>query len=280
MTTTAHRASHEVSDALESDWLQTVGRAGWVAKGIIYAVFGFLAFRIATGTTEDEADPSGAVHRLAASGAGKAVLIALTAGLVLYALWRLACAALPGEWGPKDLAKRGGYVASALTYGFLAVTAVSLVSTGSQSQSEGESTDSKVQTVSVDLMSQTWGRWLVGLVGLAVIGIGVAFAVYGVKRKDEEQIDQDRMGPTMRKVIHYLGPIGWVARGMVTALVGVFFVQAAVRFNPEEAQGFDGALRQAVDSGWGWLVIATGLGLIIYGAYCLASAPFRILRAP
>jgi len=286
-STTAHRAEHSAqrasyatARALDSDRLQAIGRLGWVAKAAIYAVFGLLAFRIATGTSNEEADPSGAVHQIAHSGAGRGVLIVLAAGLILYAMWRLACAALPGEWGPTDLAKRAGYVASGLVYALLAATTISIIAAGSQSSAGGEPTDSKVQTFSADLMAEPWGRWAVGLAGVVVVAIGIGFALYGLARKDEEQLDHARMGHLVERLVHHLGPIGWMARALVTALVGVFFVQAALNYDANQAQGFDGALRQAASGGWVWLVAATGLGLVVYGVYCLLTARYRVLRAP
>lgn len=276
----AHRASYAAADALDSPRLQAVGRLGWVAKAAVYFVFGLLAFRVATGTSDEEADPNGAVHQIARGGGGRAVLVLLAAGLLLYALWRLACAALPGQWGPTDLAKRAGYVLSGLVYALLAATTISIISAGSESAAGGEAADSKVQTLSADLMGQSWGRWAVGLAGVVVVAIAIGFAAYGLARKDEEQLDHGRMGPRVERLVHFLGPIGWLARALVTALVGILFVQAAVDYDPAQAQGFDGALRQAVSGGWAWLVGATGAGLIVYGVYCLLTARYRVLRAP
>ncbi len=281
MTAASHarHASSEIADALDSRWLQTIGRVGWVAKGAIYAVFGLLAFRIARGTASGEADPSGAVQQIAAGGAGRFMLVGLAVGLALYALWRLACAALPGGWEASDLAKRAGYVLSALVYGALSLSSFSLARSGSKGSS-GEGNDSKIQRITNDVLSHDFGRWAVAIAGVIGIGIGIGFAVYGFKRKDEKQIALHKMGPGLRKVVHYLGPVGWLARAVVTALVGVFVLFAAINYDAEKAQGFDGALRQATENGWGWLVAATGVGLIIYGAYCLVTAPYRVLRAP
>ena len=281
MTAASHarRASGEIADALDSRWLQTVGRVGWVAKGAIYAVFGLLAFRIAKGTASGEADPSGAVEQIAAGGAGRFMLVGLAVGLALYGLWRLACACLPGGWEASDLAKRAGYVLSALVYGILSLSALSLARAGSEGSTDGGN-DSRVQRLTTDLLSHSYGRTVVAVAGVIVIGIGIGFAVYGLKRQDEKQIAMYKMGPGLRKVVHNLGPVGWLARAVVTALVGVFVLFAAINADAGEAQGFDGALRQATDNGWGWLVGATGVGLIIYGAYCLLTAPYRVLRAP
>lgn len=45
-------------------------------------------------------------------------------------------------------------------------------------------------------------------------------------------------------------------------------------FSPEEAQGLDGALRDATSSTVGSVLVAiVAVGLVLYGAYCIISAP-------
>ena len=61
-------------------------------------------------------------------------------------------------------------------------------------------------------------------------------------------------------------------------LIGFFLIRAAVNFNPDEAQGLDGALRKVADTTIGaTLVVAVGIGLLLYGTFCLLSAPRRRL---
>ena len=68
--------------------------------------------------------------------------------------------------------------------------------------------------------------------------------------------------------------IGWLGRSGMMGLIGFFLARAAVRFDPNEAQGLDGSLRKAAESGAGtWLVIAVGAALIVYGVFCVLSAP-------
>lgn len=76
-----------------------------------------------------------------------------------------------------------------------------------------------------------------------------------------------------------LTQIGWIGRGIVTVLVGFFIVRAAVRFDPDDARGFDRSLRQVVGTGTGSaLVLVCAVGLIAYGIFCLMSHRFRTLK--
>jgi hypothetical protein len=62
-------------------------------------------------------------------------------------------------------------------------------------------------------------------------------------------------------------------------LVGWLLVRAAVRFRPDEAKGFDGALREVTDSGLGVaLVWFAALALVLYGLFCVISAPRQRLK--
>jgi hypothetical protein len=65
----------------------------------------------------------------------------------------------------------------------------------------------------------------------------------------------------------------------MTALVGFFLIRAAVQFSPDEAEGLDGSLRRLADTGWGSVMVAViGIGLLIYGAFCVISAPIQRLH--
>jgi hypothetical protein len=75
-----------------------------------------------------------------------------------------------------------------------------------------------------------------------------------------------------------LGQVGYVCRGAVFALVGVFVIKAAKDHQPGKARGFAAALKSVADAPFGqFLLIAPALGLICFGAYCVVEARFRHL---
>jgi Domain of Unknown Function (DUF1206) len=59
-------------------------------------------------------------------------------------------------------------------------------------------------------------------------------------------------------------------------MAGVFLVVAALQHDPREAVGLSGVLATLSAQPWGeavlWLV---SIGLLLYGAFCLAEARYR-----
>ena len=69
---------------------------------------------------------------------------------------------------------------------------------------------------------------------------------------------------------------GLTARMVVFCTIGVSVLRAAERYDPDEATGLDGALRELADRPYGpWILAAVGLGLITFGLYQLAQARYR-----
>jgi hypothetical protein len=158
-------------------------------------------------------------------------------------------------------------------YSLLAWSALSFARHGASS-SGTESEDTKVERFTRELMEKTGGRWLVGVLGVVIVGIGVYFAVKGLRAKFRDELEPGGVGPIGHESIVNLGRVGWVGRAIVTALVGWLLVRAAVLFRPDEAQGFDGALREVTDSAFGAaLVWFAALALVLYGLFCVISAP-------
>ncbi len=97
-----------------SPWVERLGRLGLVAKGVLYAVVGILAIKVALGGREESPDREGALQTIAQQPFGKGLLVLLAVGLAGYALWQLARGLLDREGegeDPKGLAKRGSALA-------------------------------------------------------------------------------------------------------------------------------------------------------------------------
>ena len=75
--------------------------------------------------------------------------------------------------------------------------------------------DSQEKTSS-SLMDHTGGRWLVGLVGLVVIGVGIGLVVYGYQKKFEKHLNTEQMTPTVRQPTRRLGMAGYWPRASRT----------------------------------------------------------------
>src|SRR5688572_18012076 len=107
-----------------------VARAGWVAKGAVYAVVGVLTLQLALGDPSGSPDQQGALRAVAKQSFGTVLLVILIVGLVAYAVgrWLEASVLAEPEMSGLDRAKAVG---SGLVYGALAVVAVRLVTESS-----------------------------------------------------------------------------------------------------------------------------------------------------
>jgi hypothetical protein len=123
-------------------------------------------------------------------------------------------------------------------------------------------------------MAQPGGRWIVGIVGLVIIGAGVMMIIEGVRTKFIKLFSH--LPPGRRHVIVWMGRIGSVARGVVLGLTGILVVYASWTADPSEAGGIDAAVRALLDRPYGGLlVLAVSAGLIVFGIYGLAEAAWR-----
>lgn len=292
MNPTTGRTASDVSDAVASRALRArpliwLGRTGWVAKGIVYGLAGVLAVPIALGGKSGdasrggsgEASQTGAIEEVAEAPAGSVLLVALAVGLVLYALWRLTTALLPGDNDLDTWVHRAAYLGSAVLYGFLAWVSISFVTGGGSSSSSGGGDG--IEKASRMLLEQPGGRWLLGIAAIVGLGSGAYFVYKGLAMTFLEQIDLSGAHAAERTFIEQSGRLGWVGRAVTVGLVSLFVLLAAIEADPDEAKGLDSALRDTADDTLGSaLVLLAGVGLVVYGVFAAVSARRRRLVGP
>jgi hypothetical protein len=260
--------------AANSRAMEVAARGGFVARGAIYVLIGIIAVQVALGHG-CRADRGGALSQIAGKSYGMVVLWLLVAGFAGLALWRFSEAAF-GAVGPDghDKSERLKSFARGLLYSVFFVSTLQLVLGSSNSATANGNSQSRDMTARV--MAHGGGRLLVGLIGAVILVIGVALAREGWTREFLKKLDLSGAPTGTRSVVEKLGLFGGVARGAVIALVGVFFVIAAVRFSPSKAEGIDGALRTFAQTPVGpLLLIPVALGLIAFGLFSWCEARWR-----
>jgi hypothetical protein len=273
MSAAASTTSATARRAASDRKVRFVARVGLAAHGAVYVLIGVLALLLATGDRSGETDQKGALQELAQHTGGWIVLLVLALGLTAYALWRLAEAIFGIQVSESSAKDRAMSAVRGIIYGALAVSAFRVVIAG-RTQSPAK----KQQEFTAKVMDHTGGRWLVGIVGVVVIGIGVVLAFNGLRQKFEEDFEIGRMSRAARRATHVLGTVGSVARGVVLALAGVLLVVAAVQFDPNKARGIDGALRSLRDTTGGPVLLgAVAIGLIMFGLFGFCEARWRRL---
>jgi len=102
-------------------------------------------------------------------------------------------------------------------------------------------------------------------------GVGIYLIAKGARRKFVNDITLP--SGAGRGAVLVLGTVGYIAKGIAIAVVGVLFVIAAVVVNPTQASGLDGALKALAALPFGSaILVAIGIGLIAFGIYTFARA--------
>jgi hypothetical protein len=267
-----HSATGTAREAAHSRPLEILTRFGLITYGVMHALIGWLALQIAWGGAPQEGDQSGAFQFLAGKPLGKVLLVLVVIGLAAMTIWQALSAAVghTDEQGRRRVMERVFSGARAIVYGVLAWTAVRVV-IGS-----GQSSAQKQQNATSSLLSSTGGRWLVGLIGLAVLGFGVGMAIYGLMAAFERKLETARMNEGTRHTTRLLGRIGYAAKGVAFAIVGILLLIAAVRREPNRSRGLDAALRTlAAQPFGGWLLTIVALGFVAFAVFCLFQSRYR-----
>lgn len=257
--------------------LEGFARAGLVAKAALYATVAILALMLAAGFGGTATDKQGAIAVLASKDFGTYILTFLGIGLAGYALWRLAMAALDTDNAGTDaegVVKRVGYAVSGVSYGALAVLALSIALDSGGASGSGNSGGTQAQTAGI--LGWPAGQWIVGAVGLIVIGFAGYCAYKGIVASFMDDLNTGRMSAREKDLAVWLGRGGHVARAVVLGIAGVFLLTAAVQHDPGDARGLDGALKELIQAPAGpWLLGAVALGLLAFAAYCALEARYR-----
>lgn len=243
--------------------LQGLARVGYAVDGVLFVLIGLIALATIFGR-DAKTDEHGALARIAEQPFGLAVLWVMAAGFAGLVVFHLLDAALVRQaWD------RLASVARAVAYAALGFVTVE-VALGHTSSSDAPS------NVSATILAQPAGVALLLLVAGGVIAIGAHNAIKGVSQRFTDDLT---MPPQpARRVITVIGTIGYVAKGVAFATVGVLFGVAALRSDSSKAGGLDEALEQLAQLPFGPLVLGVvALGFIAFGLYCFVRARFAKL---
>lgn len=236
---------------------------GLIAYGVVHLLIAWIALQLAWTGGGGEASQQGAMAQMAGNPLGDVLLWITAVGLFALTVWQ----GFTAVWGYQDEDSRGkkiwkrlGAAGKAVVYLGLGISAVSTAVSGSKSG------DSKEKTLTASLMSVPFGRILVAIVGLAVLGVGGRLVYRGIAKKFTKDL-RGGVGPGVTR----LGQIGFCAKGVALGIVGALFVVAAITFDPNQAGGLDEALRTLRQQPYGQILLTVvALGIACFGLYCFA----------
>ncbi len=272
----------EIETAEVRAWIERWARFGHVARGVVYVLIGVLALQEALGIGGETTGPKGAVAE--AGQFSRLLLWLIVAGIAGYATWRFVEAIFdPARLG-RDLVglrKRAARFGGGLGYGALACAAAWAAMQGRIDEAAASSSgDQQARSWSATLLAWPFGRWLLAAVGIGVLIGGIVQLYRAVRQTFKRYLRLAEMSPAEQRWTVRAGRFGIAARGSVFCLVGLFLVQAALRYDPSRAHGFGGALEALERQPYGPALLGlVALGLIAFGVYSVVEARYRRIVA-
>jgi hypothetical protein len=267
MANVSDQAEQLGRQADNSQWMDRAVRVGMVAYGIVHLTIAWLGIQLAFGDHSGAASRNGALKQLAQQPFGEVVVWVVAVGMFLLVVWKLleGFVDVTVEEGATKALKPASDVFKAIVYGTLGVSAIR-VATGSKSKSSTSDWTAK-------LMDQPFGRWLVGLVGLAIIGYGAYLCYRGWNEKFLKHLDAQGRSGDAGRAYKVFGKVGYIAKGIAIAVIGVLFGYAAVDHSAKRSGGLDQALHKVLLQPFGpVLLFAISLGIGCYGLFCFVRA--------
>lgn len=252
-------------EAERSDTLDWIARAGLVAYAVVHLLVAGIAFQLAFSGASPGASSEGAFALLAQNPFGAASLWVIAAGFLLLVIWQVV-EAFTGHLDSDGIARVGRRIGSggrAVVYAVLGYEAASFAM--------GSRSGGSKKHMTAELMSAPAGPFLVGLVGVVIIGIGVGLAVLGISGRFMKRLDDEAENAERRIPIKVLGRIGYVGKALAFGGVGTLFVVSAVQHQPKDSGGLDVALHKLLAQPLGPLLVSlVALGIGCFGLYCFA----------
>lgn len=273
---TVEKTVEAAEEVVRHPHIKKLARFGFYVKGVLFIVIGILAVLVATGSRGGKlADPTGALATIAQKPYGKFLLILFIVGAVGHAVWNILRGLADVDDAGKNwqgILKRSVAAGIGFFYLFLAWTAWSIVLTVNVSAENGAVT----RTMAAVLLALPLGMILVFLIGLVIIGAGFHECYSGITGKYQENYRLWEIEGVQMKFITVLGALSFTARALILALMGYYFVWAAINYNPDKAVGIDGALLILAQSYYGQvLLFITAVGLICHGILAFYEAKYR-----
>jgi hypothetical protein len=270
-----HAMVDRAREVTDHPFLTHVARVGLIAYGAMHLLIAWLAGQLAWGVAAADADQTGALQTVGRGPGGQALLWTIGLGMLALALWQAGevllwwHGLLDREHRTRTAVVITKCLAKALVYAVLGVTAL-LFALGIEYEA-----DERLRDLTDDTLGIPGGAVLVGVVAVAVIAVGLYTLVRGITGGFMKDIDLPAAPDRWEPLIEVIGRVGYVAKGIAFALVGVLLWQAAASADVSTATGLQGALTAIAGVTAGpWLLTAVAVGFGAFGVYALARARY------
>jgi hypothetical protein len=247
--------------------LEALARIGFAARGLLYLLVGW--FALGSGRPEDGSEAMGHLEGVL----GSILLAGMAVGFLGYGLWRLGEAWIDTQGAgssAKGLALRiGGAVSGLLHLGLALFAATRVIGGGTSSSAPGGGAEGGAATaLSLPAGQLVLAIAAVLLVAAALVQLGKAVRLGFLRHLDPRA--------ARLPAVAWIGRIGFAARGLVFAVMGVFLLQAAWKMRAAAAGDMGDALAALPDS----VRMLVAGGLVLFALFSLVEARFRRINDP
>lgn len=261
-------------------WIERLARLGYASKGVVYLLMGSLSAAAGLGHRHGQiADRKSVIDLIASMPFGRLLLLLMALGVLGYAAWRVISGFGTSEHQGDDAKSqllRAGSVIRGIFYALFAFGIVRLVM---HHGGKLRSSDATSRHWAARAMEHPFGRWLIGGVGLALIGYGLYQFARAARRKLDRHLQWSGVAAATRELLIKVCCFGIAARAVVFGLIGISLIRAALRHDPRAAHGTSGAFREIGGLPFGgWLLTVAALGFVAYGIYAFINARYRSIE--
>jgi hypothetical protein len=199
--------SRTIRNAAMNPVVETLTPVGYAVRGLIYIIMGLLAVEVSIGKSSILASPLGAITAIGKQPAGLILLWVVLIGIICYVAWGIARAVFDVLGKGHDMKgefARLGFLVSAFGYAILI-----LPTYGYASQTAN---GSSIQKFVFSVMAMPWGRYAIGLLGLATLAGGLYQVYLGFKPDFNHQFQTYTLTPQEFKLVTNAGRFGTAAR--------------------------------------------------------------------
>jgi hypothetical protein len=251
-----------------SSFIRTLIRLGFIVRGVLYMLIGILGMGVALGLQSSIKDFPLLVQTALTLPQSRIISFLLLVGLIGFGSWGIIRAILdPNDKGYefKSIIERVGYLVSGLSYLLL-----SLVPLGFLLNFTSQNTTS--QNITDLLFRFTLGTWLVAIVGLIIVIGGVGQIIYGLKEKFKRALKVTNLNKDQEKLIIITGKLGYILRGIIYILLGIFFFKAGLAGNSGEIKSIAEILVLAWHQTGGVFFLGSlSIGFIAFGLHSILT---------
>ncbi|MGB2926882.1 MAG: DUF1206 domain-containing protein [Limnothrix sp.] len=269
--------SQKLSASEPAKWIELSARIGYTAKGIVYLLIGVLAFLAAFNWGGEMTGSEGAFKAVAAKPLGNIVLFLIGAGLLCYVFWRFIQAIYDPEHddsGFGSIGRRLSSFISGLVYGAVAFSAFEIAFEKFFGSSDSGGGGNEEQTEFA--LSQPFGRWLVALVGVAIVAYGFYCFYEVIAAKFRRKLNLKSISEETEKWLMTVARFGLFAKGIVSTIIGYFLISAAKSFDSNQTKSTEGALQVIQQQPYGAILVGIiAVGMVSYGGYYVIQARYR-----